>query len=60
MPKALAITGLAISVLLLAVFGVDWLAGFPFGSASKSMDIGFVICSAVLGYMSWTTLREQV
>ncbi len=60
MPKALAIIGLAVSVLLFVVFGLDWLAGFPFDGVSKTMDIGFVVCSAVLGYMSWTTLREQV
>ena len=60
MPKALAIIGMAISVLLLAVFGLDWATGFPFQGASPTMDIGFVICSAVLGYMSWSTFREQV
>ena len=52
MPKALAIAGLAISVLLLVVFGMDWLSGIPFGGASKAMDLGFVVCSAVLVLVS--------
>jgi len=59
MPKALAIVGLAVSVLLLLVFGLDYVTKFPFDKASPMMDIGFVICSAVLAYMSWNTLREQ-
>ena len=59
MPKALAIVGMAVSVLLLVVFGLDYVTKFPFQKASPVMDIGFVICSAVLGYMSWNTLREQ-
>ena len=66
MPKALCIGGMIVSVLLLLVFGLDLVTGmllergFPFGGASMMMDLCFVICSAVLGYLSWTTLREQV
>ncbi|MHC4176371.1 MAG: hypothetical protein ACYSWU_02625 [Planctomycetota bacterium] len=65
MPKALCISGMVIAVLLLLVFGVDLVIGFPFRSSSplfafKLMDIGFIICSGILGYLSWTTLREQV
>lgn len=61
MPKALAIVGMAISVLVLIVFGLDAAMGFPFNQAAGVVtDIGFVICAAVLAYMSWNTLREQV
>ncbi len=60
MSKALCILGIAISALVLIVFGLDLAMGTPFNGASKVMDIGFVICSAVLGYLSWTTLREQI
>jgi hypothetical protein len=59
MSKALAITGMAVSALLLVVFGLDWTTGFPFQGASPLMDVGVVVCSAILGYMSWNTLREQ-
>ena len=60
MPKALAIAGMAVSILLFLVFGLDWATGIPFQGVSPLMDIGFVVCSAILGYMSWNTLREQV
>ena len=49
----------ALAVLLL-VFGLDLAVGFPFKSASMTMDISFIVCSLVLGYLSWTTVREQV
>ncbi len=66
MPKALCYSGLVIAALLLLLFGLDLAtammlgSGFPFRGVNKTMDIGFIVCSAVLGYLSWTTLREQV
>ncbi|MCE5267843.1 MAG: hypothetical protein LLG00_08150 [Planctomycetaceae bacterium] len=59
MPKALCLVGMVVAVLLLLVFGLDLAVGFPFGRLSLVMDIGFLLCSAALGYMSWTTLQEQ-
>jgi uncharacterized membrane protein AbrB (regulator of aidB expression) len=61
MPKALSLAGLIVSVILLLVFGADLAMpkGMqPFGQPSFAMDLGFVICSALLGYMSWSTYRE--
>ena len=58
MPKALSILAMAVSVLLLLFFGLDLIVGIPFGGASMGMDIGFVVASAILGYLSWTVLRE--
>ena len=61
MPKALCISGMVISVLLLFFFILDLTpAKFPFGGASAMMDIAFIVCAAALGYLSWTTFREQV
>lgn len=60
MPKALCILAIAVAVLLLIVFGLDVAMGIPFQGHSKAMDIGFIIVSAVLGYMGWSTFREQV
>lgn len=60
MPKALCIVGTVIAALMFLVFALDLGLGFPFGTADKKMDIGFLVCSAVLGYLSWTTLQEQV
>ncbi len=60
MSKALCILGIAISALVLIVFGLDLAMGTPFNRASKVMDIGFVVCAITLGYLSWSTFREQV
>ena len=59
MPKALCILGLVISVLLLVIFGLDLLTRVPFGREAMVMDIGFLIASLILGYMSFSTMREQ-
>ncbi|MBN2473574.1 MAG: hypothetical protein JXB62_03120 [Pirellulales bacterium] len=59
MPKALCIIGAVIAVLLLLVYGLDLAMGFPFNGANATMDIGMVVCSAILGYLSWATYREQ-
>lgn len=58
MPKALSISGITIAALLLILFGLDLAIGMPFNKASKAMDISFLICALVLGYMSWSTFRE--
>jgi hypothetical protein len=59
MPKALCLVGTVVAVLLLLVFGLDLAIKFPFHRSSPLMDIGMTACSAILGYVSWITLREQ-
>jgi hypothetical protein len=59
MPKALCLLGTVVAAVLLLVFGFDLIVKFPFGRVSLIMDIGIVLCSLGLGYMSWSTLREQ-
>ncbi|MFH1923459.1 MAG: hypothetical protein ABIP48_26665 [Planctomycetota bacterium] len=59
MPKALCILGTAVSVLLLVLFGLDLATSFPFGRESVAMDVSFLISAVILGYLSFTTLREQ-
>ena len=58
MPKALAISGMVVAVLLSLIFLLDLAAGIPFKKASTMMDIGFLLCSLALGYLSWSTWRE--
>ncbi|HEY4760334.1 MAG TPA: hypothetical protein VIH42_07135 [Thermoguttaceae bacterium] len=61
MPKALCIFALAISALFLLLFSLDLAIGIPFNGSNKlAMDIPIALCSLALGYISWTTLREQV
>ena len=58
MPKALTIAGMVIAGLLLLIFGLDLTIQYPFGRPNMLMSISFVIFSLVLGYLSWSTLRE--
>ena len=59
MPKALCLVGTVVAVLLLLVFGLDLAVAFPFHRVSPTMDVGSLLCSIILGYTSWTTLKEQ-
>ena len=62
MPKALCLTGMVIAILVFAIFLLDLVlpAGMAFfKKASVSLDIIFVICALTLGYLSWSTFREQ-
>ena len=58
MAKGLTIMAMVIAVLVLLLFALDLLLGFPFTRASKIMDITFAICSLVLGYLSWSAFRD--
>ncbi len=60
MGRALAIFGMVASGLLLVVFSLDMALGLPFYGASTLMDVCFIICSAILGYLSWSTFQEQM
>jgi len=67
MPKILCTIGIIIAGLMLIVFLTDLIAGLagvvaiaPFRGASQLMDIVFIVCAAGLGFLSWTTLKEQV
>ena len=59
MAKVLCIAGAVIAVLLVLIFGLDLALKIPFKRASIVMDIGFLVCAGLLGFISWTTLKEQ-
>jgi hypothetical protein len=52
-------TGMVIAILILLLFLLDLAVKFPFQRISLWMDVVFVICAVGLGYISWSTLREQ-
>ena len=58
MPKMLTIAGLVVSGVLALLFTADLAVSIPFGRVSLLMDISFLACAAMLGYMSWATMRE--
>jgi hypothetical protein len=59
MAKAFSVFGMVVSIIFLLVFSLDLALRMPFGRASWIADVGFIICALLLGYMSWTTYREQ-
>lgn len=58
MARGLTILGMVVAVLLLILFSLDLAVKIPFRRASTLMDVSFLICALVLGYMSWSTMRE--
>ncbi|MCS7238095.1 MAG: hypothetical protein NZ899_07480 [Thermoguttaceae bacterium] len=58
MGKGLCIFGLVTAVLLLVLFGLDIATGL-FRIGNIVVDIMFIICAAIVGYLSWSALREQ-
>ena len=66
MPKALCLTSLVASILIVVLFLEDAITGFMgmdtiamLGAANLTMDIVFVIAGAILIFMSWVTYRAQ-
>ncbi len=66
MPKALCLLSLVASILLLVLFGADLIMGVagmqdaaPMQGTSILMDLTFLIFAGGLGYMSYSTYREQ-
>ncbi|WP_425397761.1 hypothetical protein [Aeoliella sp.] len=58
MAKAMTFGGMAVAGLSLLLFGLDLATTFPFGRQSWLIDIGFVICAGILGYLSWSAYRD--
>jgi hypothetical protein len=56
--KAMPLTGMIVAGLIGILFLADLAAGFPFGRVSASLDIGFVVASLILAYLSWTLLER--
>lgn len=66
MPKALCLIGLVLAILVFLIFFLDLALGMggmsgaaPFRAVSIVTDIIFMIGSAGLAYVAWTTFREQ-
>jgi hypothetical protein len=59
MPKALCMVGMGVAILLILLFLLDLIVGIPFGRASMLMDVLMILCALLLGFVSWTTYKEQ-
>lgn len=58
MTKTLPLTGLMIAGLVAVLFVADLAAGFPFQRVSIAADVGFLISSLIIAYMSWSLLEK--
>jgi hypothetical protein len=63
MPRLLCLSGLVVAGLVFLLFSVDLVMyllgmGGVFWYPSPVMDIVFVACSLMLGYLAWSSLKE--
>ena len=63
MPRLLCLGGLVVAGLVFLLFLLDLIMsmagmGSLFRYPSLLMDITFTLCSALLGYLSWMSLKE--
>jgi hypothetical protein len=63
MPRLLCFGGLIVSGLVFLLFLVDLIMsilgmGGIFWYPSYLMDVVFMICAGLLGYLSWTAMKE--
>lgn len=59
MSKAMTIFGMVVAGLLTLMFALDMALGIPFDGASWAMDVGALAAALMLGYISYSTFREQ-
>lgn len=50
--------GMVVAGLLAVVFALDLAIGVPFASASMPMDIGMLVCSLIVAYLSFNAFRD--
>lgn len=58
MPKALCLIGMVLSILVLLIFLIDMIMGV-FKLSNTPMSIIFIVASAAIAVLSFTTFREQ-
>lgn len=59
MGKAMTIGGMVVAAIVFLMFLLDIFLSIPFGTGMNAMHIGALIASAILGYVSFSTFREQ-
>ena len=58
MSKLMSFIGMIVSGLVGILFIADLAAGFPFQRVSIAADIGFVLSSLILAFMSWSIMEK--
>ncbi|MDB5307068.1 MAG: hypothetical protein JWO38_1270 [Gemmataceae bacterium] len=59
MEKGLCYGALGVAVLMLLLFLVDIIAGFPFGGSPFAVvDVFGILASAIVAYLAWNASRD--
>jgi hypothetical protein len=58
MEKGLCWASIGVSGLMLLLFLLDMVLGFPFGGMSKVVDIFSILAAGVVGYLAWDAMRD--
>ena len=59
MEKGLCYGALGIAALMLVLFLVDIVAGFPFGGSPFTVvDVFGILASGIVGYLAWNASRD--
>ncbi|WP_417851826.1 hypothetical protein [Thalassoglobus sp.] len=60
LPKQAVIASMVVSVLVALAAIADLVLGVPFSGSEHTflMDILFIICAAITGYLSWDAFKD--
>ena len=60
LPKRAVIASMVVAVVVAVAAIADMVVGVPFSGTSHTfmMDILFVVCSAIVGYLAWDAYRD--
>ena len=59
MSKLMPLIAMVLAGLIGILFLADLAAGFPFGRVIVLADVGFVVASAITGYLSWSLIDKS-
>jgi hypothetical protein len=59
MAKAMSIAGMIVAGLLALIFIADLAVGIPFNRVGTMTDVGFLVSSLILAYLSWNAFRDS-
>ncbi len=58
MSKLLGFGGMVIAGLIAILFVADLAVGIPFERASLAIDVGFILASLIVAYLSWSIVER--
>ena len=59
MSKKMVVGSMVVAGVVALMSIADLATGMPFsGTLTKTMDIMFILCSAILGYLCWTCMKD--